>query len=72
MSMTAILRVNGTLTTKLTCSNNAPWTSGSRVEMKARVTRCSNHFNKLSDEIADWSLIITSRNPHRRATDRRP
>jgi len=32
-----------------------------RVEMKARVTRWSNQLNKLSDEIADWSL--TSRNP---------
>jgi hypothetical protein len=36
-------------------------TTTARVEMKARVTRWSNQLNKLSDEIADWSL--TSRNP---------
>ena len=45
----------------LDAQNNAPLTSGSRVEMKARVTRWSNHLNKLSHEIADWSL--TSGNP---------
>ena len=35
--------------------------TNARAEMKARVIRWSNTCNKLSDEIAEWS--VTSRNP---------
>jgi hypothetical protein len=38
-------------------------TTAARVEMEARITRWSNQLNKLSDEIADWSL--TRRKPSR-------
>jgi hypothetical protein len=36
--------------------------TNARAEMKARVIRWSNTCNKLSDEIAEWS--VTSRNPN--------